>query len=877
MKKKVRLSRPGYKKGGAPHIAEQNETIDSISSGKRNVFLDRISNAAQEQMMNQAMMEAEEQFVPPQLYNYGGVPYYNVGGNFGFAMNPQAMANQSMYANALTDANANLNNTSWLGDFSNIDFGKEEQMNIDPTTKESKSWYKDYSKGYNKAMRKMNRGQSPYGNKKGGTPNYYEVGGPYDGGYGTHGTQSFEDYERWGNSSDVDAQFAPFYKSAWNDIWGVDNSMSRRDKDISNTPGFDPSNIGEPSTGNTWQNMHQKGMAAIKAKAAAAADLERKRDLFNARRQQANQANNTSTQDILNNTGSMIEGVDPYAAAQLNAQSIANNAQNIANRSNERNAALNVETTTTNVDDALKGKTKKTPTEVAAAEAADEACRNGTGNCFGNGERNTEGDNERDLEGSMGADDVNGTSNTGTNAQGIQGNWLKAKGFRGAPVFMPIPSMNGQAGLTPGWDYEETKGGLFTPFKKQRRWSYNPQTGQNEPVSEAGDGMNQSGPNFNPELNVSNNQNQNVDYFGEKRTLGERARNMRNRFRRNEKLEGFAGDSETDVMLPGGMGAASEQGNMQFTNREPSAQYENPVPDYNTGYNQEQDNPNYIPEGGVSGPNNDYGEGWTQAEIDEQKKAFENNQRYGGVPEFKNGGPKGPDYWEKIKAKSREYYNQGKDFYNQYIADPMYRYEGANTGMTKEQFYKKQIEDEGYYRDEGANTGMSRAEWENNQRYGGVPNYFHGGVAHEPPPGWLKQMAYGFNSAMPDANTLNKMKQGMKAAIPNTMNQNRGFEDFNMLYDDPTDIAAKPFTNNRWTNGKGLSTDAKAIAATKAAKKLFDETQLANELKTEQALNDAHSLRGSNLHKQYGGVVQELTQPEIDQILAMGGKVEYLD
>jgi hypothetical protein len=173
MKKKVRLSRPGYKKGGAPHIAEQNETIDSISSGKRNVFLDRISNAAQEQMMNQAMMEAEEQFVPPQLYNYGGVPYYNVGGNFGFAMNPQAMANQSMYANALSDANADASNTGWLGDFGNIDFGKSQQMNIDPTTKEAKSWYKDYSKGYNKAMRRMNRGQSPFKNAYGGTPNYY--------------------------------------------------------------------------------------------------------------------------------------------------------------------------------------------------------------------------------------------------------------------------------------------------------------------------------------------------------------------------------------------------------------------------------------------------------------------------------------------------------------------------------------------------------------------------------------------------------------------------------------------------------------------------------------------------------------------------------
>jgi len=742
MKKKVRLSRPGYKKGGAPHIAEQNETINSISSGKRNVFLDRISNAAQEQMMNQAMMEAEEQFVPPQLYNYGGVPYYNVGGNFGFAMNPQAMANQSMYANALTDANADLNNTSWLGDFGNIDFGKSEQMYIDPTTKEAKSWYKNYSKDYNKAMRKMNRGQNPYGNKKGGTPNYYNHGGP-------HGTQGFDDYERWGNNSDVNDAFSPFGLSAVYDMFGYDNSMSRRNLDMRNTPGSNvAANIG--GNGSTeGMTMWEADKLEREKNQQANLDLERKRDLFNARRQQANQNNTVSTQDILNNTGSMIGSVAPYAAAQFNAQNIANNAEGIIDRSNEREAALNVETTTTNVDDALKGKTKKTKTASTdddgstTTAAADETA------------------DERDLTGSMGADDVNGTSNTGTNAQGIQGNWLKAKGFRGAPAFMPIPSMNGQAGLTPGWDYTETRGGLFTPFKKQRRWSYNPQTGQNEPASEAGDGMNQSGPNFNPELNVSNNQNQNVDYFGEKRTLGERARNMRNRFRRNEKLEGFAGDSETDVMLPGGIGAASEQGNMQFTNREPSAQYENPVPDYNTGYNQEQDDPNYIPEGGVSGPNNDYGEGWTQAEIDEQKKAFENNQRYGGVP-----------------------------------------------------------------------------------------NYFHGGVAHDPPPG---------------------------------MNQNRGFEDFNMIYDNPTGIAAKAFTNNTWTANQTLSPDAKAIAAAQQAKKLFDRQQVLNKLKTEEALNNAyslnnaHSLRGSNLHKQYGGVVQELTQPEIDQILAMGGKVEYLD
>jgi hypothetical protein len=782
MKKKVRLSRPGYKKGGAPHIAEQNETIDSISSGKRNVFLDRISNAAQEQMMNQAMMEAEEQFVPPQLYNYGGVPYYNVGGNFGFAMNPQAMANQSMYANALSDANADASNTGWFDNFGNIDFGKSEQMNIDPTTKEAKSWYKDYSKGYNKAMRRMNRGQSPFKNAYGGTPNYYEIGGPYDGGYGTYGTQSFEDYERWGNNSDVNAAVAPFWKSAWNDMWGIDNSMSRRAQDIRNTPGANVSaNIGGNGS-SEGLTMWEADKLERERKQRAEQDYDYKKALFDARRQQANQANNTSTQDVLNNTQSMIEGGDPYAAAQLNAQSIANNAKNIANRSNEREAASNIETTTTNVDDALKGKKKKTTTESTATTPPADADESTTTAA-------DETTDERDLEGSMGADDVNGTSNTGTNAQGIQGNWLKAKGFRGAPVFMPIPSMNGQAGLTPGWDYEETKGGFMTPFKKQRRWSYNPQTGQNEPVSEAGDSMNQSGPDFNPELNVSNNQNQDVDYFGEKRTLGERARNMRNRFRRNEKLEGFAGDSETDVMLPGGIGAASEQGNMQFTNREPSAQYENPVPDYNTGYNQKQDDPNYIPEGGVSGPNNEYGEGWTQAEIDEFKEIYKN------------------------------------------------------------------------------------------QRYGGVPNYFHGGVAHEPPPGFLEQMAKGVQYAIPDANTLNKIGQGVKGVIPyltphnpgqalvdQTLNNkdikigNRGFEDFNMLYDDPTSKAIKPFNNNTWTANQRLSPDAKAIAAAQRAEKLYN------------------SYKNSNTpNQQYGGVVQELTQPEIDQILAMGGKVEYLD
>ena len=724
-------------------------------------------------MMNQAMMEAEEQFVPPGLYNYGGVPIYNVGGSFGFAMNPQAMANQSMYANALTDANTNLNNTSWLGDFANVNLGKSTEMNIDPTNKEAKDWYKDYSKGFRKEEREQNKAaRQAYWNKAyGGTPNYYNDGGAYnyyvDGGPhgGPHGTQGFDDYEKWGNNSDVNAVVAPFYKSVWNDIIGNDMSMSRRAQDIRNTPGDNVSaNIGGNGSSAglpMWEVDKLKKVAAAAgaaAKVPANEDYEYKRNLFNARRQQANQANTASTQDILNNTQSMIEGVDPRAAAQLTAQNIANSARDIAGRSRDRTAALNVETTTTNVDDALKGKTKKTKTASTASTDDD-------GSTTAAADETTD---ERDLTGSIGADDVNGTSNTGVNNQGMQGNWLAGKGWGNRPVWMP--TLEGGPGNIPfGYDYEVTRGGFMTPFKKKHRWSlHDPQTGQNEPVSEAGDNNIQSGPNFNGSSSSSDgaSNDQNVDYFGEKRTLGERVRNMRNRFRRNEEFGGFEGNPETDAMLPGGIGASSEQGNMQFTNREPSAQYENPVPDYNTGYNQKQDDPNYIPEGGVSGPNNEYGEGWTQAEIDDFRKT------------------------------------------------------------------------------------------ETEQRYGGVPNYFQGGVAHDPPPSFW-----------------NQIKQGMKTAIPREeVLERRGFEDFNMVYDDPTGVATKPFTNNQWTANKGLSQDAKAIAAAQQAKKLFDQQQIANQLKTEEALNNAYSLR-----KQYGGVVQELTQPEIDQILAMGGKVEYLD
>ena len=96
--RKVRISKPKQntqqpqysnimKRGGAPSIAAQNETIDSITQGRKSTFLDRVSSAAQQNMFASAQSQAEAEFVPPQLNRYGGIPHYNVGGDFGFAMN----------------------------------------------------------------------------------------------------------------------------------------------------------------------------------------------------------------------------------------------------------------------------------------------------------------------------------------------------------------------------------------------------------------------------------------------------------------------------------------------------------------------------------------------------------------------------------------------------------------------------------------------------------------------------------------------------------------------------------------------------------------------------------------------------------------------
>lgn len=782
------------KKGGAPSIAKQNETIDSISTARKDIFLNAISNAAQEQMMNQAMMEAEQNFVPPG-YNYGGVPTYNVGGSFGFAMNPQAQANQLMYANELANANANLGNTSWLGNFGNIDFGKSEQMNIEANNPEAKKWYKNYSKAYRQNERKQKR--NVFNNAYGGTPNYFKNGGfpMYEPGGGT-------DVEETTNNINT--------KKPWNNFnftyTGSDRVQKPRPNQGSGYGVIDFNNVDYDNINyglNTPRSSHNSG-----------------RDTF----------------------FGVEEATDD--------ETITTNESTNTTKKNKSNTKTKDNTQA--IDDALKGK-KETTTESTDTDEG------------------TETNEERDLTGSIGASDINGTTNAGNtgNNEYIQGNWLKAKGFRGAPVYMPIPTgPGGGPGLTPGWDYEEIKRGPLGLGRRERRWSYNPQTGQNEPVT------NQNQP--------TNNSSAGYDYDGDNVPDAGPIRlansNGNNPF--NIGSIRPTNSNEPINMLTDGTYDYSNMNVPMFDDGPPNMNPFNPNP-WNRdllSYGYGEDQTPIIPGKGpqAAGEYTDNNTPLDQASADASSSMEQ-------VPV-----PDAPT--DRTDAEAQEAYDQREAENNKAaMLDAEAR---LDADLAAEEYMKR----------------------------GGVPNYFHGGVPHDPPPGFwdqlkygfnsglnsitpdantLDKIAYGFNSAMPDANTLNLIKQGMKTAIPggNKFKGGRGFEDFNMVYDDPTGVAAKAFTNNTWidNNQKSMSPDAKAIAATARAKSLFDRQQIRNKLKTEEALNNAYGLRpnpgvypralntittisNSPDNQQYGGtVIQDLDQNQIDQILAMGGKIEYLD
>ncbi len=724
------------KKGGAPSIAKQNETIDSISTARKDIFLNAISNAAQEQMMNQAMMEAEQNFVPPG-YNYGGVPTYNVGGSFGFAMNPQAQANQLMYANELANANANLSNTSWLGDFGNIDFGKSEQMNIEANNPEAKKWYKDYSKAYRQNERKQKR--NFFNNAYGGTPNYFKDGG-------------FPMYEPGGDTDVEETTNNINTKKPWNNF-----NFTYTGSDRVQNPRPNP----RPNQGSGY------GV---------------KLDFNNVNYDDINYGLN-SRRSSYNSGRDNFFGVEEAT----DDETITTNESTNTTKKNKSNTKTKDNTQA--VDDALKGK-KEITTESTDTDEG------------------TETNDERDLTGSIGASDINGTTNAGNtgNNEYIQGNWLKAKGFRGAPVYMPIPSMNGQAGLTPGWDYSEEKRGPFGWGGRRRTWSYNPQTGQNEPVT------NQNQP--------TNNSSAGYDYDGDNVPDAGPIRlansNGNNPF--NIGSIRPTNSNEPINMLTDGTYDYSNMNVPMFDDGPPNMNPFNPNPwnrdllSYGYGEDQTPIIPGKEPQAAGK-----YKHDTTPLDI--ASVLASSSMEQVPVPDVPT------DRIDRTDAEAQEAYDQREAENNKAaMLDAEAR---LDADLAAEEYMKR----------------------------GGVPNYFHGGVPHDPPPGFSEQMAYGF-----------------KSAIPQSMNQNRGFEEFNMLYDDPTSKATKPFTNNTWIANKELSQDAKAIAAAARAEDLYDRQQIVNQQKKEEALNNAYSLR-----KQYGGVVQELTQSEIDQILAMGGKVEYLD
>jgi hypothetical protein len=284
------------------------------------------------------------------MSKYGGVPKYNLAGavDYGYKANPftndmlEGRRDQQAGWDALGDLGS-----SWSGaDLS--DRMKWKTKVVDNDRKDginTKQWAKGYKNIYkNNAMNddQMKDMFNMFA-RYGGTSNYYVDGGP-------HGTQGFDDYEKWGNNSDVNAAYAPFWKSAWNDMWGIDNSMKRRRTDQANTPGFDPADVGEPRTGVTFQDMMNRvktqantntnrtpeqeaeHQALIQLKiderdaSVAANTMERKRRLFDIARQQ--KANNSGA--------NAIEADNNKSKSKSKSKSNASNGSTVAKKEEEK-------------------------------------------------------------------------------------------------------------------------------------------------------------------------------------------------------------------------------------------------------------------------------------------------------------------------------------------------------------------------------------------------------------------------------------------------------------------------------------------------------------------------------------------------------------
>ena len=151
-------------------IAEQNRSVNSITGDRKNMFMDHVSNNAQNAIMEEGLIE-QQNMMAKQMYYNGGNTWMRKG-----AAKDINLANQ-MYADnqaALSGVGKNFGNA-----LEGYDFARDTEMYFDvkgkkeigkEKRKEARDWYKDYTKEFKKQTKEYNK----YG------PDAYNFMGPSD-------------------------------------------------------------------------------------------------------------------------------------------------------------------------------------------------------------------------------------------------------------------------------------------------------------------------------------------------------------------------------------------------------------------------------------------------------------------------------------------------------------------------------------------------------------------------------------------------------------------------------------------------------------------------------------------------------------------------
>ena len=438
-------------------IAEQNRSVNSITGDRKNMFMDHVSNNAQNAIMEEGLIE-QQNMMAKQMYYNGGNTWMRKG-----AAKDINLANQ-MYAD---------NQEALSGTFSNfadaagdLDFSAETQMYFDvkgkdeigkQKRKEAKDWYKDYTKEFKKQTKEYNK----YG------PDAYNYMGPSDvpnvdvsdtemryGGmpeYNHGGQPAFTHPEK----HPLQLAFDPTYKTGTNitnaPVYGADyNSAETYDM-----MGIDPS-TGEITLPTSYENQIVND-ATVRDNTAVNNVAYPKNQTFTPGPAQY-MTPDTYTDDQNAEYAEYLK--NSQGTKQKTAAEYFNSKKNTASTQAGTGSAVNA--AVGNTQAAKSGKTaSKDVYEQDKVDGKDKVVKG-----------DIDPTTLRKSDGTATTSDQAGTgNNTNTNPSTYNAWMAGRRGFgrgTGAPVFMPLPT----GALMEGWDYSRDRRGPLGLGGRRETWSY---------------------------------------------------------------------------------------------------------------------------------------------------------------------------------------------------------------------------------------------------------------------------------------------------------------------------------------------------------------------------------------------------------------------